>query len=175
MLAADQNYFKPWRCIDLISSGVTGSTTYSGNNTITVTPTQMGISEFKYGTYYFEFRFIGSKSIYPICYTYSATTLPTPTPTPTITPTPTVTPTLTPTPTPTGVPAGQWTSGATINVTDTGYIRYLIKGDTNVTYHFFGSLGTTTITDCLDCSTINTGFPFADPGSCTVINCGSVC
>jgi hypothetical protein len=107
MLAAGQDYFKPWRCIDLVTSGVTTGSTYSGSNTITVTPAQMGITQFAYGTYYFEFRFIGEKAIYPICYTYTATTIPTPTPTASPTPTPTMTPTPTATtvpPTPTSTP-----------------------------------------------------------------------
>jgi hypothetical protein len=109
MLAAGQDYYKPWRCIDLVTNGVTTGSTYSGSNTITVTPAQMGLSQFAYGTYYFEFRFIGEKAIYPICYTYSATTIPTPTPTATPTPTPTITPTSTPFvtgPTPTATSVG---------------------------------------------------------------------
>ena len=66
MIAAGQTYFKPWRLVDLVTSLVTGSTTYSGSNTITVTPSQMGLTTFIFGTYYFEFRFIGSNSIYPV-------------------------------------------------------------------------------------------------------------
>lgn len=172
-LTASQQYYKPWRCVDLVSTGVTTGNTYSGTKSFTITPSQMGVASFTNGTYYFEFRFIGHRSIYPVCANISVSTLPTPTPTPTPTSPPTPTPTATPTPTPTGF--STYTSGATINVTDTGYIRYLIKGDSTVTYHYFGSLGTTTINDCIDCSTIATGFPLQDPGSCTVINCGNPC
>ena len=175
MLAAGQTYFKPWRLVDIVTSGTTTGTTYSGTNTITVTPSQMGLSTFIYGTYYFEFRFIGSNAIYPVCYTYDASTLPTPTPTPTLTPTPTpISPTATPTPTPTPTGSG-FTSGATLNVTDTGYIKYIKKGETTATYVFISTLGTYTITDCLTCSTILPGFPFADIANFTITNCGSAC
>ena len=178
MLAAGQTYFKPWRLVDIVTSGTTTGTTYSGTNTITVTPSQMGLSTFIYGTYYFEFRFIGSNAIYPVCYTYDASTLPTPTPTPTPSPTPTptvvptATPTLTPTPTPTG---GGFTSGATLNVTDTGYIKYIKSGESVATYVFISTLGTYTITDCLTCSSILPGFPFADLANFTITSCGSPC
>lgn len=73
MLAAGQTYFKPWRCVDIVTSGTTGSSTYSGSNTVTVTPAMMGLASFSSGTYYFEIRLIGLKSIYPICQTLSIT------------------------------------------------------------------------------------------------------
>ena len=179
MLAANQNYYKPWRCVDIVTNATTGLTGYSGTNTITVTPSQMGLSTFQYGNYYFEFRFIGAKSIYPVCYTYVPTGLPTPTPTATPGPTPdfpTPTPTATagPTPTPTAS-GGGFTSGATLNVTETGYIKYVKKGNTDATYVYIGSLGTVVITDCLTCSTIMIGIPFADVANFTVTNCGSAC
>ena len=73
MLAGGQTYFKPWRLVDIVTSGTTGSTTYSGSNTVTVTPSMMGLTTFSSGTYYFEIRMIGLKSIYPICQTLSIT------------------------------------------------------------------------------------------------------
>jgi len=73
MLAAGQTYYKPWRCVDIITSGTTGSSTYSGSNTVTVTPSMMGLTTFITGTYYFEVRMIGLKSVYPICQTLSIT------------------------------------------------------------------------------------------------------
>jgi len=170
MMAEGQDYFKPWRLVDFLSSASTGSTTLSGSNTITVTPSQMGLTSFTNGTYYFEFRFIGHRAIYPICQTYAVGTIPTPTPTPTptpVTPTPTPLP-ITPTPTP-----SPFTSGATINVTDTGYIKYDTVSGT--TYEYIGSLGTVTLTACLICDTINYGYPFADLANFTVIQCGSSC
>jgi len=177
MLAAGQTYFKPWRLV-AIQGAATNATTASGNLTFTVTPSQLGLSTFVYGTYYFEVRFIGAKAIYPVCLSYLANTLPTPTPTPTPTSTPTITPTPTatsgptPTPTPTG---GGYTSGATINVTETGYIKYVKKGNTDATYVYISSLGTVVLTDCLTCSTIFPGVPFADIANFTVTNCGSYC
>jgi hypothetical protein len=71
MIAAGQTYYKPWRCVDIVTNGTTGSSTYSGSNTVTVTPSMMGLTTFSSGTYYFEIRFIGLKSIYPICQTLS--------------------------------------------------------------------------------------------------------
>ena len=73
MIAGGQTYFKPWRLVDIVTSGTTGSTTYSGSNTVTVTPAMMGLTTFTSGTYYFEIRMIGLKSIYPICQTLSIT------------------------------------------------------------------------------------------------------
>jgi hypothetical protein len=73
MLAANQTYFKPWRCVDIVTSGTTGSSTYSGSNTVTVTPAMAGLTSFSSGTYYFEIRLIGLKSIFPICQTLSIT------------------------------------------------------------------------------------------------------
>jgi len=73
MIAGGQTYYKPWRLVDLVTSGTIGSATYSGSNTITVTPAMMGLTTFSSGTYYFEIRMIGLKSIYPICQTLSIT------------------------------------------------------------------------------------------------------
>jgi hypothetical protein len=172
MLAAGQDYFKPWRIVNSLSQGPT-ITSFSGHSNSIITATQAGLTSFTNGTYYFEIRFIGSNAIYPICQSYTVSTLPTPTPTPTPSPTPTpISPTATPTPTPT---VTGFTSGATLNVTDTGYIKYVKKGDSSATYVFISILGTYTITDCLTCSTILPGFPFADIANFTVTSCGSVC
>ena len=73
MIAGGQTYYKPWRCVDIVTSGTTGSSTYSGSNTVTVTPSMMGLTTFSSGTYYFEIRMIGLKSIYPLCQTISVT------------------------------------------------------------------------------------------------------
>ena len=73
MIAGGQTYYKPWRLVDLVTSGTTGSSTYSGSNTVTVTPSMMGLTTFSSGTYYFEIRMIGLKSIYPICQTLTVT------------------------------------------------------------------------------------------------------
>jgi hypothetical protein len=73
MLAAGQTYYKPWRCVEMVSTGTTIYTAYTGSDTIVVTPSTMGLTTFSSGTYYFEFRFIGLKSIYPVCQTLSIT------------------------------------------------------------------------------------------------------
>jgi len=72
-MAAGQTYYKPWRLVDRVFSTSTGATTLSGNNTVIFTPSQMGLASFSSGTYYFEIRFIGLKSIYPVCQTLSIT------------------------------------------------------------------------------------------------------
>ena len=73
MIAGGQTYYKPWRCVDLVTDIFTGITTKTGSDSFTVTPAQMGLSAFSTGTYYFEIRMIGLKSIYPICQTLSIT------------------------------------------------------------------------------------------------------
>jgi hypothetical protein len=72
-----------------------------------------------------------------------------------------------------GTPTSIYHSGITINVTDTGWIKYDTATETKYTY--FGSLGNQDIPDCADCSTIRTAFPFADLATWTVIDCGSPC
>jgi hypothetical protein len=73
MIADGQTYYKPWRLVDLVTTIYIGRTTDSGSNTVTVTPSMMGLTTFSSGTYYFEIRMIGLKSIYPICQTLSIT------------------------------------------------------------------------------------------------------
>ena len=177
LMAADQNYYKPWRLINEASiESFTGSTSTATITGQTITPSQLGLTSFTNGTYQFEMRFIGHRSVYPVCFSYNVTGLiPTPTPTPTSTPTPTPTmtgATPTPTPTPTPIPS-IYTSGATLNVTDTGWIKYTtVSGDT---YFYCSSLGTQVLTDCLVCSSITYGFPFADLANFTVTYCGTSC
>jgi len=104
MMAAGQNYYKPFRLVHSIDDATTTLTGSTKSGTFTVTPSQMGLTGFTNGDYYFEVRFIGKRAVYPVCVTLSLippTPTPTPTPTSTVTPTPTVTITPTPTPTPT--------------------------------------------------------------------------
>jgi hypothetical protein len=169
-----RTYFKPWRMMDFKSIGTTGSTTNSGTFTFTMLPSQFEIAGFTNGTYVFEIRMIGKRAIFPICANFVVSSITPPTPTPTATPSPTPTSaTPTPTPTPSPTPGGTFTSGATLNVTDTGWIKY--TASTGDTYQFIGSLGTVVLTNCLVCSSINIGIPFADLASFTVTNCGSSC
>ena len=168
LLANGQDYYKPWRLVDEVSSSTITGATYSGtNHSFTVTPSQMGLTSFTNDIYYFEFRFIGHRVIYPVCAQYTVGVIPTPTPTPT----PTITHTPTPTPTPTEPPG--YTTGSTLNVTDTGYIKYSMSSGT--TYQYIGSIGTVVLTNCLDCTTIREGIPFADLAIFTIVNCGNPC
>jgi len=162
-------YFKPWRQVYGKYSSPTSSS--SGAVSVTLTPAQLEIPSFSNGTYYFEIRMIGKKSIQPICQSLVVSTITPPTPTPT--PTPSVTP-IPPTPTPSPTPGSIYTSGATLNVTDPGWIKYdsLVDGPK---YVFIASTGTYTITECAICSSINFGFPFADLANFTVTSCGTTC
>lgn len=165
-------YYKPWRMIYPVT-GTTASTK-TGSVSTTITPSQFGINSFTNGTYQFEIRMIGKRAIYPICQslTVSSIIVPTPTPTPTATTGPTPTPTPTPTATPVG---GTYQSGATLNVTDAGWIKYTsYTGGTGV-YLFIATTGTYTLTDCAICDTIIPGFPFADIANFTITNCGTSC
>jgi hypothetical protein len=72
-----------------------------------------------------------------------------------------------------GTPTSIYNSGITINVTDTGWIKYDTASGTVYTY--FGSLGNQDIPDCAQCSSIRYAFPFADLANWTVVDCGSPC
>ena len=105
MLTPSQQYYKPWRVATSRANTDVNLTTNTETFTFSVTASQMGVSSFTNGTYYFEVRFIGHRSIYPVCLSLNINQpAPTPTPSPTVTgtPGPTPTPTTTgPTPTPT--------------------------------------------------------------------------
>jgi hypothetical protein len=107
-LAPTQNYYRPWRIVDLITTSSISTTTVNASGNFSMTPSNLGLTTFTNGTYYFEVRFIGHRTIYPICINLDLILpTPTPTPTPTVTATPTPTPTGTgpePTPTPTITP-----------------------------------------------------------------------
>ena len=109
MLAPNQDYYQPWRCIHSTTSSDQNVSTVTESVTFTVLPSNMGLTSFISGTYYFDIRFIGHRNVYPVCLTLPLTVTlaptSTPTSTPTVTPTPsgptaTPTPTVTPTPTP---------------------------------------------------------------------------
>lgn len=70
-------------------------------------------------------------------------------------------------------PVSPYTTGTTLNITDTGWIKYDTAAGT--IYKFYGSLGTQTITDCADCTTIRYAYPFADLASWNNVVCGSPC
>jgi hypothetical protein len=170
MLAPNQQYYKPWRCV-YFNENISSPEIFTGDTQsfiISSTIMGLGASGFTNGTYVFEFRAIGKKQVVTALATINVTTIPVPTPTPS--PTPPVTSTPAPTPTPT---VNVFTSGITINVTDTGYIKYNTpSGDT---YTYLGSLGTQDLSGCIDCTTIRQGIPFADLANFTIVDCGVTC
>jgi hypothetical protein len=74
VMAAGQDYYKPWRLIGSNSTINTGLTTLtSTNRDATFTPADLGLTTFVSGNYYFEFRFVGATAIYPVCQTLNIT------------------------------------------------------------------------------------------------------
>lgn len=76
-------------------------------------------------------------------------------------------------PAPGSTPASPYTTGITLNITDTGWLKY--DTATETVFRQFTSTGVQDIPDCADCSTIRDGIPFADLASWTVVDCGSSC
>jgi hypothetical protein len=74
---------------------------------------------------------------------------------------------------PGSTPVSPYTTGTTLNITDTGWLKYDTAAGT--VYKFYGSLGTQTITDCADCTTIRYAYPFADLADWNNVVCGSPC
>ena len=74
-----------------------------------------------------------------------------------------------------GSTGSTYNTGVTINITDTGYIRYDTSTEPAGTSVYFGSLGNAVLPGCVDCESIRYAYPFADLGSWTVVTCGSPC
>lgn len=66
-------FYKPWRMVDLIATITTGTTTSTNTKSTSIQPSQFGLTTFTSGTYYFEFRFVGATSIYPVCQSLNIT------------------------------------------------------------------------------------------------------
>ena len=66
------------------------------------------------------------------------------------------------------------TKNILINVTDAGYLKFF-NCDTSETQYQYVSLGAVTLTNCMDCSTLMSGIPFADVADFTITNCGVPC
>jgi hypothetical protein len=65
------------------------------------------------------------------------------------------------------------TSGITLNVTDSGYIKWLdCESNTNYAYV---STGTYTIPNCGNAATVNVGIPYADLAAFTITSSGATC
>lgn len=134
MMSPTQVYMRPFRTVLNIESATlyTGTTTFTG--TATVTPSQLGLTSFPNGNYFYEIRYIGHRDTTVFCGALSLVPAsPTPTPTPTITPTNTVTPTITPTPglspsaTPTVTPTATNTPTVTPTMTQTPAVEIYIS------------------------------------------------
>jgi hypothetical protein len=174
MLAPGQNYYKPWRVVHSRGSSSITATTFSETGaTFTVSPALAGVSSFVPGTYYFEVRFIGHRSIYPVCVTRTLSVPPFP-PQPTPTPTPTATPTPTTTPTPTPTIDYCCASGTTLNVTNTGWVKWVLCDGTDQ-YHQYTTTGNKVIPECIRRGTVTYGFPYADLAEFTVTGTGTTC
>ena len=74
-----------------------------------------------------------------------------------------------------GTPTSIYNLNVTINVTNTGWIKYNTAEYPDGTYTFFGSLGVQDIPGCVECSSIRFAYPFADLGYWTVVDCGIPC
>ena len=73
-----------------------------------------------------------------------------------------------------GSPASSpYTTGITINVTDTGWIRYSTSSST--IYEYVGSTGNYDIPACASCLSVAVGIPYADLASFTIVDCGNPC
>jgi hypothetical protein len=70
-------------------------------------------------------------------------------------------------------PISKYHSGVTLNITDTGWIKYTTEA--GQVYKQITSLGTYVIPDCADCDTVIPGFPFADVAVFTITSCGTPC
>ena len=115
------------------------------------------------------------------CVSWTPLPTPTPTNTPGLSPSPTRTPTQTPglSPTPSITPsitpsANICRINTTLNITNTGWIKYNLCNGTT-TYVFINTLGTYTITACIQQGSVIPGFPFADVAVFTITSNGTSC
>ena len=71
----EQIYYKPYRVVASTSFTYTGQTSFNINSSFTMLSTQFGTPPvlFSTGPYYFEVRFIGANSIFPVCQTLNLT------------------------------------------------------------------------------------------------------
>jgi len=81
--------------------------------------------------------------------------------------------TIQPPPTTGSTPGSIYHSGITLNVTDTGWIKYDTSSGT--IYQNITSLGNYDIPDCADCLSVRVGIPFADLAAFTISDCGNSC
>jgi hypothetical protein len=73
LLAPGQNYYKAWRIVQTQDTATTNINSLTASTSFTVTPSMLGLTVFTTGTYSFEVRFIGHRSIFPVCYDLNVT------------------------------------------------------------------------------------------------------
>jgi hypothetical protein len=73
LMGPTQLYYKPFRTVYNKATSGTSITTLTETVTFTILPSQLGLASFTTGMYYFEIRFIGHTSVYPICYNTTLT------------------------------------------------------------------------------------------------------
>jgi hypothetical protein len=76
---------------------------------------------------------------------------------------------------PTTPPPSNCRQNVQLNVTDYGYIKYYNCTTDTTDYQYLSSLGTVTLTNCVDYTTIIPGFPLIDVAAFTIINTGTTC
>ena len=74
MTTPDKQYFKPWINVGYISDSNVNLTNKTGSASFSVSPSNAGVSAFVTGNYFFEVRFIGHRSIYPVQLVQNQTT-----------------------------------------------------------------------------------------------------
>lgn len=75
MMAPGQSYYRPWRIVQTQETSTTNINILSALSTFTVYPSQLGLTSFSNGTYYFEIRFIGHRAVFPVCVQYTISSL----------------------------------------------------------------------------------------------------
>jgi len=76
---------------------------------------------------------------------------------------------------PTTPPVNNCRQNITLNVTDTGYIKYYNCTTATTDYYYIASTGSITLSGCIDYTTIIPGIPLADIAAFTIINTGTAC
>jgi len=166
VLAPGQDYFKPWRMVNAFSSPNITATTITQTVNIFINPSNVGLTGFTSGVYYFEIRFIGHRSIYPVCISLDLTPVtatPNPTstpsgtgPTPTLTPTPTQSSTPTPTPTPTATGDSGELYVYAKYVDAPAALQYNINGGSETSIGTISTTGCTSVYTITGCTSGNT-------------------
>lgn len=124
-----QDYYKPFRLIGTESTTDTSSQVITGMTSFSLTPSDVGLTEFVEDHMILEARFLGKRTVTIVNDTIFAVPVASPTPTPT--PTATVGLTPTPTPTPTATAAVTPTPTPSTSITYYQEVYRCVDGTTN--------------------------------------------